>query len=89
MNALQEAHEREIGACMANVSPLREQLDLQKASLSALQSQLAAAKEELLVASVERDHLNSEFSQSKEKAKSATHQHEAIETLRSKVSNGS
>lgn len=73
---------------MANVSPLREQLELQKASLSALNSQLIAAKEELLVASVERDHLNSEFLQSKEKAKSSIHSPEAIETLRNKVSNG-
>lgn len=58
LTALQEAHEREVSNYVASVTPLREQLEVQQVSIAALQSQLNAAKEELTVVTVERDHLN-------------------------------
>ncbi|XP_063904429.1 centrosomal protein of 162 kDa isoform X2 [Zophobas morio] len=63
LSALQEAHEREIAAYVANVTPLREQLELQQVSLSTLQNQLSSAKEELVIVTVERDHLNEQLGQ--------------------------
>ncbi|RZC42591.1 centrosomal protein of 162 kDa, partial [Asbolus verrucosus] len=84
LNALQEAHEREIATYVANVTPLREQLELQQVSLSTVQSQLAAAKEELLIVTVERDHLNSQLGQMADK-KSITVQNEEIESLQKKI----
>nr|XP_023027662.1 centrosomal protein of 162 kDa isoform X1 [Leptinotarsa decemlineata]XP_023027663.1 centrosomal protein of 162 kDa isoform X2 [Leptinotarsa decemlineata] len=58
LTALQEAHEREVANYVASVTPLREQLELQQVSIAALQSQVSAAKEELAVVTIERDHLN-------------------------------
>ncbi|XP_018569081.1 centrosomal protein of 162 kDa [Anoplophora glabripennis] len=58
LTALQEAHEREVSNYVASVTPLREQLEVQQVSIAALQSQLNAAKQELAVVTVERDHLN-------------------------------
>ncbi|KAL1494165.1 hypothetical protein ABEB36_009809 [Hypothenemus hampei] len=58
LTALQEAHEREINNYVSSITPLREQLELQQASLKTLQEQLTKAKEELAVVIVERDHLN-------------------------------
>lgn len=43
---------------MTNVAPLREQLEMQKVTITTLQSQLCGVKEELAIVSVERDHLN-------------------------------
>lgn len=43
---------------MANIAPLRKQLEVQQVSLTTLQSQLSAAKEQLAIVTVERDHLN-------------------------------
>ncbi|XP_044253497.1 centrosomal protein of 162 kDa [Tribolium madens] len=57
LSALQEAHEREIATYITSVTPLREQLELQQVSLSTLQSQLSKTKEELMIITVERDHL--------------------------------
>lgn len=57
LNVLQEAHEREITTYMSNIAPMREQLDVQQVSIGTLQGQLASAKEELAIISVERDHL--------------------------------
>ncbi|KYB26175.1 Centrosomal protein of 162 kDa-like Protein [Tribolium castaneum] len=67
LSALQEAHEREIATYVSNVTPLREQLELQQVSLSTLQSQLSKAKEELMIITVERDHLNDELRQMADK----------------------
>ncbi|XP_017768606.1 PREDICTED: centrosomal protein of 162 kDa [Nicrophorus vespilloides] len=61
LNTLQEAHEREISTYLANITPLREQLEVQQVSISSLQQQLIAAKEELAVVTVERDHLNNKM----------------------------
>lgn len=61
LTALQEAHEREIANYVTSVTPLREQLEVQQVSIAALQSQLNAAKEELAIVTVERDHLNSKL----------------------------
>ncbi|VEN35066.1 unnamed protein product [Callosobruchus maculatus] len=58
LTALQEAHERETSNYVASVTPLREQLELQQVSITTLQQQLTAAKEELAVVKAERDHLN-------------------------------
>ncbi|CAG9767405.1 unnamed protein product [Ceutorhynchus assimilis] len=58
LTALQEAHEREISNYVSGVTPLREQLELQQVSIGTLQNQLTKTREELAVASVERDHLN-------------------------------
>lgn len=58
MTALQQAHEREIATYLTNITPLREQLEVQQVSLTNLQSQLSAAKEQLAIVTVERDHLN-------------------------------
>ncbi|GJQ72417.1 hypothetical protein Trydic_g3496 [Trypoxylus dichotomus] len=61
LNILQEAHEKEISTYLTNITPLREQLEIQQISLSSLQKQLSAVKEELAVVTVERDHLNSKL----------------------------
>ncbi|XP_072382872.1 uncharacterized protein [Diabrotica undecimpunctata] len=58
LTALQEAHEQEVANYMANVNPLREQLEIHQISLSSLQSQLTSAREELAIVRVERDHLS-------------------------------
>nr|XP_022916948.1 centrosomal protein of 162 kDa [Onthophagus taurus] len=58
LNTLQEAHEKEISTYLANITPLREQLEIQQVSLSSLQKQLMGTKEELAIVTVERDHLN-------------------------------
>ncbi|XP_050501378.1 centrosomal protein of 162 kDa [Diabrotica virgifera virgifera] len=58
LTALQEAHEQEVANYMANVNPLREQLEIHQMSLSSLQSQLTSAREELAIVRVERDHLS-------------------------------
>ncbi|KAJ8927838.1 hypothetical protein NQ314_019640 [Rhamnusium bicolor] len=58
LTALQDAHEREVANYVTSVTPLREQLEVQQVSIATLQSQLNAAKEELAVVTVERDHLN-------------------------------
>lgn len=58
LTALQEAHEREIATYLSNIAPLREQLEVQQVSITTLQTQLSATKEELAVVTVERDHLN-------------------------------
>lgn len=50
---------------MSNIGPMREQLDVQQVSIGTLQGQLASAKEELAIITVERDHLE-------EKLKNAT-----------------
>ncbi|KAK9885357.1 hypothetical protein WA026_010853 [Henosepilachna vigintioctopunctata] len=62
LNALQEAHEREMAQYIQNLQPLREQLELQQLSINTLQTQLTNAKEELAITSVERDHLNEQVS---------------------------
>lgn len=67
MNALQEAHEREMSQYVANVSPLREQLEMQKVTITTLQTQLTATKEELAIISVERDHLNNRLLNNEDK----------------------
>lgn len=59
MNILQEAHEREVTTYMSNIGPMREQLNVQQVSINNLQKQLATAKEELAIITVERDHLDS------------------------------
>lgn len=61
LNALQEAHEREIAQYIQNLQPLREQLELQQLSINTLQTQLACTKEELAIVTVERDHLNDQM----------------------------
>lgn len=61
MNTLQEAHEKEISTYLTNITPLREQLEIQQISLSSLQKQLSTVKEELAIVTVERDHLNSKL----------------------------
>ncbi|XP_044759432.1 centrosomal protein of 162 kDa [Coccinella septempunctata] len=61
LNALQEAHEREIAEYIKNLQPLREQLELQQLSINTLQTQLACTKEELAIVTVERDHLNDQM----------------------------
>ncbi|KAL3273902.1 hypothetical protein HHI36_015325 [Cryptolaemus montrouzieri] len=61
LNALQEAHEREIAQYIKNLQPLREQLELQQLSINTLQAQLATSKEELAIVTVERDHLNDQI----------------------------
>lgn len=43
---------------MSNITPLREQLEVQQVSISTLQQQLTNCKEELAIVTVERDHLN-------------------------------
>lgn len=80
LNVLQEAHEREISTYVANIDPLRDQLELQQASISSLQGQLCATKEELLIVTVERDHLNSQLNQSDKKIST-----NEIEALQNKV----
>ena len=86
MSALQEAHEREIAAYVANVTPLREQLELQQVSLSTLQNQLSSAKEELVIVTVERDHLNEQLGQmgTKKQARGQSDDRE-IDALQKKV----
>lgn len=46
---------------MGNIAPMREQLDIQQVSISTLQGQLASAKEELAIITVERDHLEAKL----------------------------
>lgn len=85
MSALQEAHEREIATYIANVTPLREQLELQQVSLSTVQSQLSAAKQELVIVTVERDHLNDQLNQMGEKKQRGQSDVAEIEALQKKV----
>ncbi|KAI4456605.1 centrosomal protein [Holotrichia oblita] len=66
LNILQEAHEKEISTYLTNITPLREQLEIQQISLSSLQKQLSTAKEELAIVTVERDHLNNKLQFSSE-----------------------
>lgn len=61
MTALQEAHEREIGTYLTNITPLREQLEIQQVTITNLQTQLSQTKEDLAIAIVEKDHLNSKL----------------------------
>lgn len=58
LSALQEAHEQEVATYVSNVTPLREQLEMQQLMVSTLQEQLMKAKQELAVTSVERDELS-------------------------------
>lgn len=58
LSALQEAHEQEIATYVSNVTPLREQLEMQQLMISTLQEQLVKARQELAVTSVERDELS-------------------------------
>lgn len=46
---------------MSNIGPMREQLDVQQVTISTLQGQLASAKEELAIITVERDHLDAKL----------------------------
>lgn len=55
---MQEAHEQEVATYVSNVTPLREQLEMQQLMVSTLQEQLVKAKQELAVTSVERDELS-------------------------------
>ncbi|XP_068915286.1 centrosomal protein of 162 kDa [Tenebrio molitor] len=85
LSALQEAHEREIATYIANVTPLREQLELQQVSLSTVQSQLSAAKQELVIVTVERDHLNDQLNQMGEKKQRGQSDAAEIEALQKKI----
>ncbi|KAF7278954.1 hypothetical protein GWI33_007818 [Rhynchophorus ferrugineus] len=58
LTALQEAHEREISNYLTSVTPLKEQLELQQATINSLQTQLTKAKEELAVVNAEKEHLS-------------------------------
>lgn len=58
MTALQEAHEREISVYLSNITPLREQLEIQQVTIGTLQQQLTQTKEELAILNVEKEHLN-------------------------------
>lgn len=57
MSALQEAHEQEVATYVSNVTPLREQLEMQQLTISTLQEQLLKTKQELAVTSIDRDEL--------------------------------
>lgn len=89
LTALQEAHEREISAYLSNITPLREQLEIQQVTISTLQTQLSQTKEELAIMTVEKDHLNNRLKCganiiSLEHALSGT-ENEDIASLRKKV----
>ncbi|CAG9865114.1 unnamed protein product [Phyllotreta striolata] len=64
LTALQEAHEQEMANYVAGISPLREQLDIHKTSITTLQSQLASTKEELALLRIERDQLGNKLDNS-------------------------
>lgn len=61
LTALQEAHEREIAAYLSNITPLREQLEIQQVTITTLQTQLRETKEELAIITVEKEHLTNKL----------------------------